>query len=206
MWWIIGTLIGIASNLHDEKKNPELRAKREKEARQGYLGCLIVLALLVVATVVVLVVGNDELNPTAPAQTSSASHSSAVETAPIPAPVASTTSAVPEVLPSPKATTPIPASEASTPVSLPDALPAPKQATLTEASYQGTVDTNFAKDWVIVDGKKIEGITLANPAPNAQVAILYSDGGKNVPASSLPQGFLNAWQLTPEKLKAAGNQ
>jgi hypothetical protein len=73
------------------------------------------------------------------------------------------------------------------------------------ASYVGTSDTNFAKDWVMVDGQKISGITSAIPAPGAQVAILYADGGKNVPASSLPQGFLNAWNLSPERLKAADN-
>jgi hypothetical protein len=77
---------------------------------------------------------------------------------------------------------------------------------LGDSALHGTTDTNFAKDWVILDGKKIEGITSADPAPNGQVAILYSDGVKHVPASSLPQGFLDAWELTPDRFKTAANQ
>ncbi|MCE0483606.1 MAG: hypothetical protein LV479_05145 [Methylacidiphilales bacterium] len=82
----------------------------------------------------------------------------------------------------------------------------PQAITLTDADYRGTSDTNFAKDWVIVNGEKLDGIMAVNPAPNAIVVILYSAGNKNVPASKLPQGFLDAWKLTPERLKAAGNQ
>ena len=79
-------------------------------------------------------------------------------------------------------------------------------APLTESDYHGTTETNFAKEWVIVGGVKLYGITRANPAPGAQVAILYSGGGKDVPAHRLPQGFLDAWNLSPQRLKAAENR
>ena len=93
---------------------------------------------------------------------------------------------------------------AQAPVAIaPSISPEPKP--LSDSAYHGTADTAFGQYWVTVDGKTIQGITLANPAPGGQVAILYSDGGKNVPASSLPQGFLDAWKITPERLKAADN-
>ena len=59
----------------------------------------------------------------------------------------------------------------------------------------GTSDTNFATDWLVLHGKKIEGITSAKPASDGNVVILYSDGVLHVPASSLPQGFLDAWKI-----------
>jgi hypothetical protein len=82
--------------------------------------------------------------------------------------------------------------------------PVSAPATLTDnADYHGTTETNFAKDWVVVDGTKITGIFSVSPAPDAQVAILYSDGGRDVPVNKLPQGFLDSWSITPEKLQTA---
>jgi hypothetical protein len=72
--------------------------------------------------------------------------------------------------------------------------------------YRGTIDTNFAKGWVIVDHEKIDGITAVTPAPNGIVDILYSNGNKNIPAKTLPQGFLDMWGITPKSLKAADSQ
>jgi len=72
--------------------------------------------------------------------------------------------------------------------------------------YHGTGEAAFGKDWVFVDGKLLNGISHANPASGAKVAILYSEGGRDVPAAELPQGFLDAWQITPAKLKTADAQ
>jgi uncharacterized membrane protein YqaE (UPF0057 family) len=73
-------------------------------------------------------------------------------------------------------------------------------------NYHGTTETNFAKDWVFVDGVKLDGIMAVNPAPGAQVSILYSGGGKGVSANKLPQGFLDIWKITPQVLQAADSQ
>ena len=64
------------------------------------------------------------------------------------------------------------------------------------------VDT-YAKDWVIVNGEKLSGVSSVLAAPNYQVTIMYADGGKNVPASSLPSGFLKAWDVTQFSLEEA---
>ena len=82
----------------------------------------------------------------------------------------------------------------------------PEPAPLPESAFHGTSATDYARDWVIVKGQKITGIIRANPAPNGQVALLDEDGGMNVPASSLPQGFLNAWDLTPARLNPAASK
>jgi uncharacterized membrane protein YhaH (DUF805 family) len=76
-------------------------------------------------------------------------------------------------------------------------------AVLPESAYHGAVTTAYGHDWVIVNGTRVSGIIAANPAPRAQVALLNSDGGQDVPAASLPQGFLDDWKLTPDRLKAA---
>lgn len=73
---------------------------------------------------------------------------------------------------------------------------------LDESAYHGTSATDFGLRWVIVDGQKVEGITSVRPAPDAQVSILDTDGGLNVPAAKLPQGFLDAWHITPQLLKS----
>jgi hypothetical protein len=205
MWWIIGALIGTAWNLHDEKKNPELRAKREKEARDQERGCLFVL-LAVVAVIGIPVLFIEYASNSSTPGTAHDTHApDAPITAATPAaPIAPL--AVPEALATPKPETVVPSPQVAPTEAVPEVEPLPKPATLPEPSYQGKADTNFGKDWVIVDGVKMQGITFANPAPGGQVAIVYSDGGRNVPASSLPQGFLDAWKLTPEKFKAAGNQ
>jgi len=82
----------------------------------------------------------------------------------------------------------------------------PPPQVLDESALHGTSDTQFGKNWVSVDGKILQGILQANAAPNAEVAILYADGGKDIPASKLPQGFLDDWQLTPQRLRAANNR
>jgi hypothetical protein len=59
MWWIIGTLIGTALNIRQENKNPELKAKREKEAKQGCTcGCLVLLAFLILCIFIALMAGD----------------------------------------------------------------------------------------------------------------------------------------------------
>ena len=61
----------------------------------------------------------------------------------------------------------------------------------------------YARDWVIVDGQRLTGITSAVAAPQYQVTIASSSGGKNIPASSFPPGFLSLWSITPQALEAA---
>ena len=72
--------------------------------------------------------------------------------------------------------------------------------------YRGTADTDFDKDWVFVAGQKVTGITNVQAAAGAQVTIVSSAGGKTVAASTLPQGFLYDWDLTPDRLKAMDAQ
>jgi hypothetical protein len=216
MWWyVIGNIIGGVWREHEEKKHPELLAKRQieeaKSARDGWIALLVIIALVIVGVVVVSVVESAELSTDqsrGTAKISSSLNSLAGQTPAIPVPEAKALPSVtgPEASPVPAPAAVSEVSPTPNPPATPEVSPTKEPETLTEASYHGTANTNFAKEWIIVDGKKIEGITLANPAPGAQVAILYSDGGKNVPASSLPQGFLDAWKLTPEKLKAVGNQ
>jgi uncharacterized membrane protein YhaH (DUF805 family) len=76
---------------------------------------------------------------------------------------------------------------------------------LDPAALHGTSDTNFGRNWIVVDGQRIDGIISAMPAPEGEVALLYGAGGKNVRASALPQGFLDSWNLTPARLQAADN-
>ena len=61
----------------------------------------------------------------------------------------------------------------------------------------------YGKDWVIADGERMNGIIQVAAAPGLQVTIIYSNGGKNLPASSLPQAFLTQWGITPDVLAAA---
>jgi len=49
----------------------------------------------------------------------------------------------------------------------------------------------------------LDGIYLVNAAPGNKVSILYSGGGMDVAVSDLPQGFLDQWGITPEKLDRA---
>ncbi len=49
-------------------------------------------------------------------------------------------------------------------------------------------------------------ITIVNPATRGRVAIIYSNGGMDVPASQLPQGFLDSWKVTPDRLKVVDAQ
>ncbi len=77
---------------------------------------------------------------------------------------------------------------------------------LSDHDYHGTTETNFAKNWVVVDGVKLDSIISVIPATGAQVAILYSGGGKDVSANKLPQGFLDVWKITPQALQAADSQ
>jgi uncharacterized membrane protein YhaH (DUF805 family) len=79
---------------------------------------------------------------------------------------------------------------------------APPAPPLDESAFHGTAGTNFGADWVAVNGVTISGITAVTAVPGAQVALLNHDGGMNVPAASLPQGFLDAWKITPDMLKA----
>ena len=51
MWFFIGTLIGPVWNIRDEKKHPEIKARRQKEWGRGmepeqYVYSLIVLLIL----------------------------------------------------------------------------------------------------------------------------------------------------------------
>jgi hypothetical protein len=216
MWWyVIGNIIGGVWREHEEKKHPEILAKRQieeaKAARDGWIALLVIIALIIVGIVVVSVVESNNVSTvqsTGPAKISPTPNSPAGKTpaSPTPEAKAPTPVAALEVSPLPPPAAATDVSPTPSPPALPDASPSPKPSTSPEPSYQGTADTNFGKDWVIVDGVKMQGITFANPAPDGQVAIVYSDGGRNVPASSLPQGFLDAWKLTPEKLKATGNQ
>ena len=61
----------------------------------------------------------------------------------------------------------------------------------------------YAKDWVIVNGEKLSGITQVTAIPGIQVNIVTADGDMNVMAASLPPGFRDLWGITPEKLEAA---
>jgi uncharacterized membrane protein YhaH (DUF805 family) len=66
----------------------------------------------------------------------------------------------------------------------------------------GTSNANFAKDWVIINGEKLTDISAVQPAIHAQVTVSYAEGRRTVPAYTLPQGFLAAWNITSERLKA----
>jgi uncharacterized membrane protein YhaH (DUF805 family) len=77
---------------------------------------------------------------------------------------------------------------------------APAQAAPANA-YQGTADTQYAKDWVMFDGQKLTDISSVLPSRGSKVLIVYAEGGKTAPVSALPQGFLNIWNITPEKLQ-----
>ena len=57
----------------------------------------------------------------------------------------------------------------------------------------------------MVDGEKMAGITQILVASGGKVCLVYSEGGKSLPVSSLPPGFLDAWNITPEGLKAAND-
>jgi hypothetical protein len=102
-------------------------------------------------------------------------------------------------------TSPPPAPSTATEPAPPPAPAAPSQPAVRMPApiYSGTTSTNFARDWVDLDGKRLNGITSVVPAPEGQVSILYANGGRNIPVAMLPQGFLDAWGVTPEKLKAA---
>ena len=54
----------------------------------------------------------------------------------------------------------------------------------------------------MVDGKRVEGIDVLVAEQEGIVTIIHTGGGVNVPASKLPQSFLNAWGMTPEVLLA----
>ncbi len=56
MWWIIGSLIGTAWNIHEEKKHPEIREKREKEALRDARDVSILLAVIIVGIIITLMV------------------------------------------------------------------------------------------------------------------------------------------------------
>lgn len=57
----------------------------------------------------------------------------------------------------------------------------------------------------MVDGEKMAGITQILVASGGKVCLVYSEGGKSLPVSSLPPGFLDAWNITPEEVKAAND-
>jgi hypothetical protein len=76
----------------------------------------------------------------------------------------------------------------------------------TEPPPVNTAHIPFAKDWVYVDEQRLTGITSVLPASGERVTIICDQGGRNVPASSLPQGFLDDWHITPGALKAMDNQ
>jgi hypothetical protein len=61
----------------------------------------------------------------------------------------------------------------------------------------------YAKDWVILGGERLSGITRVVAAPHDQVTIVFANGTRNIPASSLPSGFLDDWKITQDKLDAA---
>ena len=54
MWWILGTIIGTAWNLHEERDHPELKAKREEDARIGFRFLLTLVVLFVLATISIM--------------------------------------------------------------------------------------------------------------------------------------------------------
>ena len=51
MWWIIGTLIGMASNIYEEKKSPQIQIDREKQICAGIRDNLIILAIVIVGLI-----------------------------------------------------------------------------------------------------------------------------------------------------------
>lgn len=78
-----------------------------------------------------------------------------------------------------------------------------------EATYHGipggTVNKDFAKDWVNAAGTTLTGITNVVVAAHGQVTISYAHGGTNVAASELPQGFLELWNINADILRRADN-
>jgi hypothetical protein len=72
-----------------------------------------------------------------------------------------------------------------------------------EHGEHDSMTTTYAKDWVIANGERLTGITRVTAAPGMQVTLVYSNGGKNIDAASLPQGFLDQWGITPAALAAA---
>lgn len=87
---------------------------------------------------------------------------------------------------------PVTPSVASAPAPSPDDL-----------ASKGTSAKNFAKEWVMVDNQKVSGITAVKAVPAYQVAIIFAEGARRAPANTLPQGFLDAWGITPQVLQAA---
>jgi len=57
---------------------------------------------------------------------------------------------------SPKLVSPVPSQEAAT---------VPTEEPKNDWKYHGTHETAFGKDWVVFEGKRIDGITIVNPAP-----------------------------------------
>ena len=55
MWWIIGTLIGMASNLR--KESPEQRAKRREDKVSQGCGCLFLLVLGIFLAFMAMILG-----------------------------------------------------------------------------------------------------------------------------------------------------
>ena len=108
-------------------------------------------------------------------------------------------SAVPAAYPRPS----VPGAPLSSAVSVPSPGSIDNNILNREHVESDSMTKTYGKDWVIADGERMNGITQVAAAPGLQVTIIYSNGGKNLPASSLPQAFLTQWGITPDMLAAA---
>jgi hypothetical protein len=77
-----------------------------------------------------------------------------------------------------------------------------------DSAYHGFDSIAFGKGWVrLKSGRTIFAIDHVAAAPNGQVAITRNDGtASDFSAKDLPQGFLDEWGITPEKLKMEDRQ
>jgi hypothetical protein len=103
---------------------------------------------------------------------------------------------------------PISTQAASPQPSVPLAPPPPVQTSIvSESAYHGFNGGVFGKGWVrLKNGVTIFTVSQVVPASGGKVSIVNLDGEKDISASDLPQGFLDEWGITAEKLKAMDKQ
>jgi hypothetical protein len=92
-----------------------------------------------------------------------------------------------------------------TPPPEPQAMPNPAPApSVPNSPYQGFSSIAFGKGWVrLKSGVTLFAIRKVSALPAGQISITYSDGVTEVAASDLPQGFLDEWGMTVERLQDA---
>jgi uncharacterized membrane protein YhaH (DUF805 family) len=66
-------------------------------------------------------------------------------------------------------------------------------------SASDSVDGAFGKDWVVINGEKLTGISSVVVTSHNDISLVGSTGMKVFPKSSLPAGFLSGWNIATDK-------